>query len=143
MSDNQYKTKQKLMVYDCLKENSNKAMTADEIYENLKGQGVSVGRTTVYRHLDALLKDNKLRRFSEEKGKSATYQYIDEEHSCCHHLHIKCVSCGKLEHLSCDFMNEVCSHILKHHNFRVDNAKTNLLGLCAQCSGKEQTESVD
>lgn len=142
MSENQYKTKQRTVILSCLRSNKEKALTVDEICEKLRETGVSVGRTTVYRYLDSLLESGSVRKFLEQKGKSATFQYVESSDCCLEHLHIKCTSCGKLVHLSCDFLNEVCSHIMLHHNFRVDNSKTTILGLCDNCYKKEQNNGT-
>ena len=138
MAENQYKTKQRTLILECIRNNNEKALTVDEICEELKKSGISVGRTTVYRYVDSLQKSGDVRRFSEEKGKSATYQYVDSNSSCHEHLHMKCTVCGKLVHLSCDFMSGVCSHLYEHHKFRVDNSKTTIFGICNSCYLKEQ-----
>lgn len=138
MADNGYKTKQRALILECMKLNKEKALTVDEICEELKKADVSVGRTTVYRYVDSLQKNGSVRRFSEEKGKSATYQYVESHSLCQEHLHMKCTNCGKLVHLSCDFMSGVCSHLYEHHRFRVDNSKTTIFGICDSCYSKEQ-----
>lgn len=143
MAENQYKTKQRTLISECMKNNREKALTVDEICEELKKMGVSVGRTTVYRYIDSLQKSGEVRRFSEEKGKSATYQYVDGHSRCHEHLHMKCTTCGKLVHLSCDFMSGVCSHLYEHHKFRVDNSKTTIFGICDSCYVKEQQDGTN
>ena len=40
------------MVFDILLENKDRHLTADEIFEKLKKSGESVGKTTIYRHLE-------------------------------------------------------------------------------------------
>lgn len=142
MAENQYKTKQRTLISECMKNNREKALTVDEICEELKKMGVSVGRTTVYRYIDSLQKSGEVRRFSEEKGKSATYQYVDGHSRCHEHLHMKCTTCGKLVHLSCEFMSGVCSHLYEHHKFRVDNSKTTIFGICDSCYVKEQQDGT-
>ena len=138
MSDNIYKTKQRAVILDCLKENSENAMSVDEIVYALKQKGSAVGRTTVYRYTDSLCKSGEVRRFSDGSSKSATFQYVAFHKDCENHMHLKCTNCGKLEHLSCDFMNGVCGHIMSHHKFMVDNSKTTLFGLCEECLAKEK-----
>ena len=134
MAENSYRTKQRSVILECLQENSNTAFTIDEIVELLKNKGEPVGRTTVYRYIENLTKSGEVRRFAEGGKKSSTFQYMNHHKECEEHMHLKCVSCGKLIHLSCDFMNEVCSHIMTHHNFKVDNSKTTILGLCEECN---------
>lgn len=138
MTDSGYKTKQKSVILDFLKKNCDREFTVDGLVELLKAQSVTVGRTTVYRYLDYLVRTGDVRKFVSDKTRQATFQYIEHKHECEEHMHLKCMKCGKLIHLSCDFMNGVCKHILSHHGFVVDNAKTTLLGLCEDCCKEEQ-----
>ena len=70
-----YNTKQSKMVFDILLENKDRHLTADEIFESLKGKGESVGKTTVYRHLEKLCASGEVRKFTGGDGDSACYQY--------------------------------------------------------------------
>lgn len=139
MSETGYKTKQKAVILDCLKNNSDREFTVDGLVELLKSESFAVGRTTVYRYLDYLVKNGDVRKFVSDSTRQATFQYIEHKHECEEHMHLKCIKCGKLIHLSCDFMNGVSEHILSHHNFRLDNAKTTLLGICEDCYREEAT----
>ncbi len=139
MSETGYKTKQKTVILDLLKNNCDREFTVDGLVELLKSESFAVGRTTVYRYLDYLVKNGDVRKFVSESTRQATFQYIEHKHECGEHMHLKCIRCGKLIHLSCDFMNGVSEHILSHHNFRIDNAKTTLLGICEDCYREEQT----
>lgn len=139
MSETGYKTKQKAVILDCLKNNSDREFTVDGLVELLKSESFTVGRTTVYRYLDYLVKNGDVRKFVSDSTRQATFQYIEHKHECEEHMHLKCIKCGKLIHLSCDFMNGVSEHILSHHNFRLDNAKTTLLGICEDCYREEST----
>lgn len=129
-----YKTKQRSQVLNCLIENKSKHLTADEITDILKQQGTEVGKTTIYRSLEKLLKDGSVRKYICEEGKSACFQYVDENENCHRHFHLKCVKCGKLIHLECDYLSDLERHIFEHHKFTVDNTKTVLYGICEECN---------
>lgn len=129
-----YKTRQRAEVLNCLIENKASHMTADEIMAWLKNKGCDVGKATVYRTLDKLTEENKVRKYIYEEGKSACYQYVDKDEKCHLHFHLKCLNCGKLIHLECDYLTELENHISKHHKFSVDNSKTVLYGICEDCS---------
>lgn len=138
MADSIYKTKQRAVILECLKDNLEKSYTVDAIVELLKDRGEPVGRTTVYRYIDCLVESGSVRKFISDNGKSATYQFVEHCGDCFEHMHLKCIKCGKLEHLGCDFMSGVCGHIMEHHNFKVDNSKTTIFGICADCMKKEE-----
>lgn len=128
-----YKTKQRSKVLDCLIQNKNKHMTAEDIVAYLKEHGAAVGKATVYRTLEKLLSEGNVRKYICEEGKSACFQYV-EDNSCNSHFHLKCVKCGKLIHLECDYLSDLEKHIFEHHKFTVDNTKTVLYGICGDCS---------
>lgn len=125
----------------CLEENCDKSFTIDEIVDLLKSRNEFVGRSTIYRYIENLCQSGQVRRFVQEGRKSATYQYMENHEQCENHMHLKCLTCGKIVHLGCDFMSEVCGHISKYHKFEVDNSKTVILGLCADCLEKEKNHA--
>lgn len=135
MSVSTYKTKQKTLIYDFFESNKHKQFTCDEITYMLLNNGTPVGKTTVYRQLENLIAEGKIKKLNPHKGKSFVYQYIDENLDCKKHMHLRCIKCGSYIHLGCDFMSQVSEHILQHHNFKVDNAKTEILGICENCAG--------
>ncbi len=126
-----YKTKQRELILHCLNENSAHHMTAEEITDILRQSGGTVGKTTVYRHLDRLYSEGLVRKYMAEEGESACYQLIHP--ACNEHFHMKCTSCGKLIHLECDHLNELAEHIFALHHFKIDSAKTVFYGECAAC----------
>lgn len=128
-----YKTRQSEILLACLKENSSRALRVDDIIDILKTKGESVGTTTVYRHIDYLVKQGFVRKFAAEDKTGALFQYIHDPAECNEHFHLRCSECGELIHLSCDFMKEMDEHIFEHHGFRVDNSKTVLYGICKNC----------
>lgn len=131
-----YKTKQKDQILDCLIKNKDRHITADEILNVLNEGKPHVGKTTIYRYLDKLVSQGVVRKYFIEGGKSACYQYMDENGACEEHFHLKCVDCGQLFHLDCEYLEEMDSHIREHHGFQVDNSKTVLYGRCGACAGK-------
>lgn len=132
-----YITKQSTEILECLKENKNRHLTADEVYGILCSNGVSVGRTTVYRHLEKLYADSVIRKFTLGDSTSACYQFFEGDEKCFNHYHLKCTVCGKLIHAECGFLNELSEHIFNEHNFKIDGEKTVLYGVCSVCANKE------
>ena len=53
---------------------------------------------------------------------------------------LKCLGCGKLFHVECDYLDQVQAHIYAHHQFTIDNTKTVLYGLCAGCAAKRSEQ---
>lgn len=128
-----YNTKQKQLILNLLSENSDSSFTCDEIEELLKDKGTPVGKSTVYRYLIRLQGEGRVRKFNEN-GKSAIFRYIEDKDECKGHMHLQCVECGDFIHLSCALMDEVSGHLMRDHDFTIDNSKTVLYGLCGICS---------
>ena len=122
-----YNTKQSKMVFDILLENKDRHLTADEIFEKLRISGESVGKTTIYRHLEKLCASGEVRKFTGGDGDSACYQYAGKN-----------TECGKLIHAECKFLSELSAHIYNEHGFKVDGSRTVLYGVCGDCLKKER-----
>lgn len=128
-----YTTRQGEMILSLLKNEAGRHFTADDIIKELSNSGNSVGKATVYRHLDKLIKAGSVRKYIVDEGSSACFEYIDQEHHCHEHYHLKCSSCGTLLHVKCEYLDEVAAHILGHHGFVISPEKTVLYGICEKC----------
>ena len=143
MEKTSYKTRQRSDILGCLRENAEKSMTVDEITQALAKRGCVVGRTTVYRYLDSLTELGKVRRFLREGEKSSAFQFVGDHNECSEHIHLRCRKCGKFVHLGCGFMKDANEHQLKDHGFCVDNEKTILVGICADCMKGDEKNGSD
>lgn len=133
----EYKTKQRSEVEKCLVENKNRHLTAEDIVEILKQNGSDVGRTTVYRTLERLIKENKVRRYETGKGNSACFQYVGDANHCHEHFHLQCTGCGQLFHVECEHLSTIQTHIESEHGFNIDKTRTVLYGICKNCGVKQ------
>ena len=134
-----YKTKQREIILDFIIRNKDRHITADELLEHLKAEGNSVGKSTVYRYLEKLVQEGKLKKYYLEEGMSACYQYADGE-NCCEHYHFKCKVCGELFHVECGELKGLSEHIFEHHGFLIDLSKTIIYGVCKKCKGDTENE---
>ncbi|MBE6673950.1 MAG: transcriptional repressor [Ruminococcaceae bacterium] len=135
----EYSTKQREVILAYLKEN-NAHVTASDVIFHLKEEGCVVSTATVYRTLEKLEKDGVVKKMIIGEGTGACYQYIDGD-GCSEHFHLKCVKCGRLIHLSCEFLHSMESHIFNEHGFTVSSGRTIIYGTCAQCSNAPIKES--
>ena len=95
-------------------------------------KGEKLGKATVYRRLERLVEDGIVRRFVSDDAKVSCYQYAGGE-ACKNHYHLKCLKCGELLHVECDYLDEMSSHVLEHHGFTVDTHKITICGVCEKC----------
>lgn len=127
-----YKTKQRQRILDCLTSNSQRHVTVDDVAAFLFQRGETVGKTTIYRYLEKLVEEGRVRKFTAE-GESACFQYVSDA-GCAEHFHLKCLECGKLIHLECGYLSQLETHIYEEHHFTIHSGRTVFYGLCAQCA---------
>jgi len=128
-----YSTKQKCEIIEIIRDFGDKHFTAEEVKQKIQNAGGTVGISTVYRNLDKLVKEGTLQKYASMTGESACYRMAG---SCCEHFHLKCISCGKLEHLSCAHLEVISEHVLTEHGFSIDASRTVFYGLCRECAAK-------
>ena len=127
-----YKTKQRELILNFLKNNQNKHICVDDIIDNLKSQGDPVGKSTAYRYMDKLVEQGIVKKYVLEGQSSAYYEYLNSV-DCVNHYHMKCLKCAKLYHVECSHLSEMSIHIKSHHNFNLDISKITLYGHCVEC----------
>ena len=123
-----YNTEQRCIIERFLLENENTFVSSKDILNYMKKHKIEIGLTTIYRTLNLLEKDNKLR--TEVRDHTKYYQYIKNE--CSNHFHLKCKKCGKMQHLDCEEFEHVTEHIKEEHHFALDY-NTIIYGICEKC----------
>lgn len=93
--------------------------------------GNAIGTTTVYRQLDRLVQAGLVTKYIIDSGSPACFEYAGQQEACCH---CKCQQCGRLIHLHCHELPTLEQHILAHHGFAIDPARTVFYGLCQDCA---------
>ena len=132
-----YKTKQRDMILELLKNNTDTHLSSDDICEMLKNGGEKVGATTVYRYLEKLYSEGAVQKYTTDR---ARYTYTEKH--CREHFHLKCTECGSLSCADCDFLTTLCAHITDHHEFSVIPSKTVFYGVCKECARKHNENSA-
>lgn len=135
-----YNTKTRQLILDYLMTNSQQAVSAANILEHLEAEGASPNPTTVYRYLDRLTGEQRVMKYVAGKGEKAVFQYVDAARHCREHIHLKCVSCGCIYHLDCDFMAEMRRHLADEHGFTLQCEGSVLYGLCRRCAARQAEE---
>ena len=134
MKKSPYQTKQMALLSAYLQDTPGRHLTVSEICEHFKNQGVQLGTTTVYRHLEAMVQEGVVAKYTVDGSSSACFEYLG--HKACHQptcVHCKCENCGKLIHLHCDELANVGQHLLGHHGFTVNPLRTVFYGVCEDC----------
>ena len=124
-----YQTEQKKLLLAYLSRHAEEAFSAGELARTLGDCGV--GKSTVYRLIAQLTDEGILRRFSREGG-GISYQYIGGD-ACGAPLHLRCTACGRVIHLEGGAAAPLGTLLEKEYGFRLNEGRTVLLGLCADC----------
>lgn len=118
-----YRTKQRDLIFNILKEEPNKLYSVAMIKNIIPAIGV----TTVYRSLELFLNKNIIRK--EIINNEAYYQLIVNDHS----MYFKCIKCGSNGYIDCHTIDNMNNHLQKEHNFHINYKKTIINGLCDNC----------
>ena len=122
-----YNTKQKDLIVEKIK-SKKKSFTIKQLYDDLNG---SIGLTTIYRTITKLLNEGLLDK-TIGSDNTAFYQYL-EKCSNKNHFFLKCESCGNLEHVDCDCIENLTKHIKKEHKFSLNQDRIVINGICKKC----------
>lgn len=141
-NSNGYKTRQRQAILDFLIENKESHVTVNRISDYLEQEGTHVGVTTIYRHLDKLLEQGLVRKYTVDGTTSACFQYANSDGQCHEHFHLKCEKCGRLIHLNCSHISEMCEHIFDEHGFKLDLFRTVFYGICSTCAAESNGGSI-
>lgn len=135
-----YRTQYRSWILNYFEKHGDDMIPASEVFSEMRKEGLSINQATVYRNLDRLEENGKIRGHKLNRKEEKFYQYLEPGHDCSHHLHLYCKRCGKVIHLDCSFMNEIEDHLMKEHGFLLDCSDSVLVGLCETCREKENTQ---
>lgn len=107
-------TLQRQSVWDEIKR-SDEHRDAEDIYQSLRDDNISVSRATVYRTIDVLVKNKMVRKMELGDGKSLYEPKLDNEH----HDHMICVDSGKIIEFFDQELELLQDKIAKKYGYKV------------------------
>ncbi|MBQ8107460.1 MAG: transcriptional repressor [Ruminococcus sp.] len=129
-----YNTVQRRELIAFLQQHKQEGFTVVEI-ENAMNKDPQVtirpSQSTLYRLIKELVEEGLVRRSVKGNSRKFVYQITDGEQST-HHLHMKCMDCGKVYHMNDEQSKQLVEKILDCDSFEVDSS-TVLVGKCADC----------
>ena len=132
----EYKTKQKEVLLQYLRETGDTPQSVESIVSALKARGCALGQSTVYRLIKKMCEEGALKCFSEDK--KFLYQLVGSD-ACNHHLHLKCTQCGRLLHMDHAQSERLIEDIYGANGFAVSETDTTLFGTCGACKERKRT----
>jgi Fe2+ or Zn2+ uptake regulation protein len=106
-------------------------LTADEIADKVRLVDPDVNLSSVYRSL-SLFSELGLVRVSSLDGGGAVHWEIAHPDD---QFHLRCRSCGKVEHHVGDLVDQIRSHLAGDHDYLVEQVDLVVTGLCTDCQG--------
>lgn len=126
-----YNTRQRKAVQAFLQDHVSRYLSVDDTYAMLREQGVEVGRTTVYRTLEAFVGEGLVSKATMPDGGESRYRLVEPGHEEAGRL--VCLDCGRVISIDCAAFQEFSRHVRSDHDFDVDLARTVLYGRCSAC----------
>ena len=102
--------------------------TAQQLYDELRRQGNSIGLTTVYRTLQSLADGGGVDMIRTGDGEAA-YRRC----STGHHHHLVCRSCGRTVEVSGPAVERWADAVAAEHSFRDVSHDLEIFGTCSSC----------
>lgn len=121
-------TRQRAAIADALAA-SDDFLSAQELHEQLKQRGESIGLTTVYRNLQALSQGGQIDALWDGSGETR-YRHC----SAGHHHHLVCRSCGTTVELQAEPVEEWAARVAAEHGFTAINHTVEVFGCCPSCT---------
>lgn len=133
MARGSYDTRQRQSILAVMADHEDTFLSVDEVGELLRGHGIEVGRTTVYRTLERLAAEGGMLKVADIRGGAAQYRLAPAPSPVDTEGQLRCDRCGRVLPLSCGSLGEFAEHVLIEHGFAIDPAHSVLHGTCADC----------
>ena len=128
-----YSTKQGAAILAFLADAQGKYLTAAQITGHFSAGKTVISRPTVYRQLEKLVKEGRVRKFLFDGASVTSYRYVEDGKAGTGVYNLKCEVCDEMITLECEEIGNVSRHILTEHAFMVNGGKTVFYGKCKSC----------
>ncbi|RDU23505.1 Fur family transcriptional regulator [Anaerosacchariphilus polymeriproducens] len=121
-------TKNRKAIIDVLVKNE-QPMTAEEIYNRIKGKKIALNISTVYRTLDTLYEKGMVNKLNFLNNDRMLFEYNSMEHK--HYL--ICLDCKKIITIKKCPLAPYEKFLENETNFKIEGHRLYLYGHCMQC----------
>ena len=118
---------------------SNRHISVEELYHEVRKVNPRVGYATVYRTV-RLLRECGLAAERHFNDGEARFENVEEEH---HHDHLICERCGRIVEFSNDEIEELQELVARKLDFVISRHKMELYGICGDCRTGRQPRRSD
>jgi Fur family ferric uptake transcriptional regulator len=110
-------------------------LTAQEIFDRLRGEGRAVGIASVYRTLEQLSRDGFVQRIDIGSG---TTRFEPLHAGGDHHHHVVCDECGKVEAFADPELERALHRVEGRTGYAVGGHDVVLRGVCGACTPRRR-----
>lgn len=115
-------------------------LSADDVETELRKGGERIGKATVYRTLDLLVKSNLVEEFDFGEGFKRYEHRLRRDPG---HQHVVCQSCGQVQEFAMPELPAIEARAARELGFKVQRHRVEIQGLCADCQARGLTLSAD
>lgn len=105
-------------------------LSVEEIEQRLRGAGERIGKATVYRTLDLLVKSKLVEEHDFNEGFKRYEHRLSRQPE---HEHLICLECGEVIEFKSREVQAIKDRVVEDHRFRPIRHRLEIYGLCASC----------
>lgn len=109
---------------------SGEHLSVEEIERRLRSAGNRIGKATIYRTLDLLVRSRLVVEHDFGEGFKRYEHRLTQEPV---HEHLICLECGRVIEFESWEVQKVRAHVTQLHGFRASRHKLEIYGLCKSC----------
>ena len=110
---------------------SQEHLSVDEIEDRLRSRGDRIGKATIYRTLDLLVRSRLVEEHDFGEGFKRYEHRLSRQPV---HEHLICLECGKVLEFRADEVRAVEDRVREDHGFVPARHRLEIYGLCRECS---------
>ena len=127
-------TRQKQIILSILK-NSNKPMSINEVYQAVKEFAPNIAKSTIYRNIDALIKQDLVDKYYLSDSE-LFYKIKRDTHE--HKHYVICDECKRMFDLPVCPIHEI-QDTMSSEGFTITDHYIQISGICKECKEKKRT----
>jgi Fur family ferric uptake transcriptional regulator len=115
-------------------------LSAEDLEGLLRRRGDRIGKATIYRTLDLLVRSNLVVEHDFGEGFKRYEQRLTERPA---NQHLVCQGCGRVQEFEMPEVPAVEARVFRELGFRVQRHRVELHGLCRDCQARGMTLNAD
>jgi Fe2+ or Zn2+ uptake regulation protein len=104
-------------------------LTAEEIASRVRTIDPAVNLSSVYRSLSLFAQLGLVRESTLDSGGPSHWEPAHPDDQ----FHLRCRSCGRVEHHTGDLVEQIRKHLGEEHGWQAEQVELVVTGLCAEC----------